>query len=354
MTDAHPQKTCTLIGSNKGGIGKSFVSTTYIAAHDAWARKVPEGGEPREPLVVIEIDNEAKLYATMKERVNFSLRAAPDLAMVSRDRRAVERYFNPVFQWWNVGDSLTDLGANVTSPIFDWMRQTAVPEMALERDIHFRFLAVAIPDAQSLKSARQAIELAVDTLGENVTPVLIFNDLWGLDQGSGFTPYQDNPDLLELGAYQRDGRMLRIDIPYCHSQLMEYGRARNLSVLDVWQREEHIARELDLDELARRTEKKRLVNWLLEVQQGLAPLFVRTAPRASAPAEQRYEQQRYEQQPSAAPPVQPQPQAQRQAPPQPARPAAHISPAVGGMRPRVEPRFAQEPKASDQRGGIAA
>lgn len=348
MTDAHPQKTCTLIGSNKGGIGKSFVSTTYIAAHDAYARKASDAGETREPLVVIEIDNEAKLYATMKERVNFSLRAAPDLAAVSRDRRAVERYFNPVFQWWNVGDSLTDLGANVTSPVFDWMRQTAVPEMALERNIHFRFLAIAIPDAQSLKSARQAIELAVDTLGDNVTPVLIFNDLWGLDCASGFTPYQDNADLLELNAYQRDGRLLRIDIPYCHSQLMEYGRARNLSVLDVWHREEHIARELGLDDLAQRTEKKRLVNWLVEVQRGLAPLFVRAAPRAAAPAEQRYEQQA----PVAQAP-QPQAQPQQQAPAQPPRPQPQITPAAAGMRPRVEPRFGQEPRG-EQRGGLAA
>lgn len=348
MTDVQTPKTCTLIGSNKGGIGKSFVSTTYIAAHDAAARKAAGTDGERQQLVVIEIDNEAKLYATMKERVNFSLRAAPDLAAVSRDRRAVERYFNPVWQWWNVGDSLTDLGANVTSPLFDWMRQTAVPEMALEKNIHFRFLAIAIPDAQSLKSARQAIELAVDTLGTNVTPVLIFNDLWGLDCASGFTPYQDNADLLELGAYQRDGRLLRIDIPYCNSQLMEYGRARNLSVLDVWHREEHIARELGLDELAQRTEKKRLVNWLIEVQLGLAPLFVRDAPRASAPAEQRYEQQGPAQ---ATVPQQPQPQQPAQA--QPPRHQTQITPAAGGMRPRVEPRFGQEPRA-DQRGGMAA
>ena len=348
MTDAPTPKTCTLIGSNKGGIGKSFVSTTYIAAHDAAARKAAESGVERQPLVVIEIDNEAKLYATMKERVNFSLRAAPDLAAVSRDRRAVERYFNPVFQWWNVGNSLTDLGANVTSPLFDWMRQTAVAEMAVERNIHFRFLAIAIPDAQSLKSARQAIELAVDTLGDNVTPVLIFNDLWGLDCASGFTPYQDNPDLLELGAYQRDGRLLRIDIPYCHSQLMEYGRARNLSVLDVWHREEHIARELGLDELAQRTEKKRLVNWLLEVQLGLAPLFVQEAPRASAPADKHYEQQAPAQAPA---PRAPQPAPAQQTPP--ARTQAQITPAAGGLRPRVEPRFGQEPRP-DHRGGIAA
>lgn len=348
MTDVHTPKTCTLIGSNKGGIGKSFVSTTYIAAHDAAARKAAEAGKERQPLVVIEIDNEAKLYATMKERVNFSLRAAPDLAAVSRDRRAVERYFNPVFQWWNVGDSLTDLGANVTSPLFDWMRQTAVAEMAAERNIHFRFLAIAIPDAQSLKSARQAIELAVDTLGDNVTPVLIFNDLWGLDCASGFTPYQDNPDLLELGAYQRDGRLLRIDIPYCHSQLMEYGRARNLSVLDVWHREEHIARELGLDELAQRTEKKRLVNWLIEVQLGLAPLFVQDAPRAAAPADKRHEQQA----PAQAPAPQAQQPAHAPAAP-PARPQPQITPAAGGLRPRVEPRFGQDARP-DHRGGIAA
>ncbi|MFC6047895.1 hypothetical protein ACFPYM_08615, partial [Methylobacterium hispanicum] len=281
MTEAPAPKICTLIGSNKGGIGKSFIATLYISAHGQVRQSMQKVGEQMDPLVVIEIDNEAKLHATMKERVNFSLRAAPDLSSISRDRRAMERYFNPVFQWWCVGDSLTDLGANVTTPVLDWMRTTAVPELAAERNIHFRFLAVAIPDAQSLRSARQAVETVMDTLGNRVTPVLVFNDMWGIDHASGFTPYQDNPDLLELETYRREGRMLRVDVPFCDSQLMEYGRAHNLSVLDVWQREAHIARELGLDDLSQRTEKHRLLKWLCEVQHGFGPLFARPA----APAE---------------------------------------------------------------------
>lgn len=342
MTDAFAQKTCTLIGSNKGGIGKSFIATLYIAAHGQIRQSMLKAGEESEALVVIEIDNEAKLHATMKERVNFSLRAAPDLSSIARDRRAMERYFNPVFQWWCVGDSLTDLGANVTTPIFDWMRTTAVPELAAERNIHFRFLAVAIPDAQSLRSARQAVEMVIDTLGSQVTPVLVFNDMWGIDYSSGFTPYQDNPDLLELENFRREGRILRVDVPFCDCQLMEYGRAHNLSILDVWQREEHIARELGLDPLAQRTERRRLLNWLCEVQNGFAPLFTRHAPQAEAPASLQREQ--------AAPAGQQAAQRSASAPQQ----AVHITPSQNGMRPRVEPRFAPTDRGSDPRGGVAA
>lgn len=341
MTDPHTPKTCTLIGSNKGGIGKSFIATLYISAHGALRQNRLKAGDQMDPLVVIEIDNEAKLHATMKERVNFSLRAAPDLSAISRDRRAMERYFNPVFQWWCVGDSLTDLGANVTTPIFDWMRTTAVPELAAERNIHFRFLAVAIPDAQSLKSARQAVEMVVDTLGSQVTPVLVFNDMWGIDYTSGFAPYQDNPDLLELENYRREGRLMRVDVPFCDSQLMEYGRAHNLSVLDVWQREAQIARELGLDDLSQRTEKRRLMEWLVEVQKDFAPLFDRTAPLADTSVPVQREQ--------AAPAAQAQPQTQVQAPP-----PAHITPARDGLRPRVEPRFTQPDRGPEPRGGLAA
>lgn len=338
MTEAPSQKICTLIGSNKGGIGKSFIATLYISAHGQVRQSLLKAGEAVDPLLVIEIDNEAKLHATMKERVNFSLRAAPDLSSISRDRRAMERYFNPVFQWWCVGDSLTDLGANVTTPIFDWMRTTAVPELAAERNIHFRFLAVAIPDAQSLRSARQAVETVVDTLGSQVTPVLVFNDMWGIDHSSGFTPYQDNPDLLELETFRREGRMLRVDVPFCDSQLMEYGRAHNLSVLDVWQREAHIGRELGLDDLSQRTEKRRLLNWLCEVQTGFAPLFARqAAPAAPAPVQQ---------------PAPAQPSTPRTA--QTPAPTTRITPAQHGMRPRVEPQFGQPERSSDPRGGLAA
>src|SRR3546814_7591431 len=67
-------KTATLIGSDKGGIGKSMIAMIMALAHDRAGR----------PLKIIEIDHQAKLRSVLGDRVDLSLKAGADLADVAK------------------------------------------------------------------------------------------------------------------------------------------------------------------------------------------------------------------------------------------------------------------------------
>ena len=201
----------TLIGSNKGGVGKSLIASLLVDAYD----------QARRPLSVIEIDHEGKLRSALGARINLSLGASADLGDIAKDRKNAERFYNPVFDCWQASDTLTDLGANVTTQLFNWMQQCHIGELAAEDGIRFRFVAVATPDDQALRSAFSALSSAVRELGRDSEFYLVLN---AFSSGRGFDMYEHHPLFSDL-ANLRDQIGLKIlYIPHCDSELMEYGR----------------------------------------------------------------------------------------------------------------------------------
>jgi hypothetical protein len=218
-------------------------------------------------------------------RVDLTLRASADLGDVTRDRYTAERFYNPVYEIWSEQDSLTDLGANVTTQLFEWMNQCHVRELAVEDGIHFRFVAVATPDDQALRSAYNAISTAVETLGEDVELLLVLNEV---SAGSGFAYCEQHTAFRELESLSRSVDLKILKIPFCDSDLMDYGRAHALSPLTVFKAHDRLCEEMGLSRVAARTEKRRLLAWISEVQENLQPLFAdpRRPQAARAPAAQ--------------------------------------------------------------------
>lgn len=255
------RKLCTIIGSDKGGVGKSMISLVMTLVFD----------NARFPLRVIEIDNQRKLSSVLgSDRIDLSLAAAPDLLEVSRSRHAAESFYNPVYMEWAKGDSVTDLGANVTTSLMAWFRQCEIGELAAEDLIDFRFVACASPDEQAIKSAVTAIKEARETLGQAAEFYVVLNDLAG---ASGFTPYEDNPAYRELRALERDNAVTVLEIPYCDSILLEHGKAMQLNPLQVVHQADRVAAAAKLDPVGSRVHKKKMMSWLKQTQQNLSPLF---------------------------------------------------------------------------------
>ncbi len=271
-------KIATIVGSDKGGVGKSTISSLVIEAYD----------QAQRPLPVVEIDHQGKLRNSMGDRVTLTLRASLELEHVTRDRYSAERFYNPVYEIWRKSDSLTDLGANVTTQLFDWMNQCHVRELAVEDDILFRFVAVATPDDQALRSAFNAISTTVETLDNDVEMFLILNEV---SQGSGFAYCEQHPAFRELLNLRGSVDLKILKIPFCDSDLMDYGRAHALSPLTVFKNTERLCEEMQLSRVAARTEKRRLLTWISEVQESLQPLFVEPSrlqaarPQEPAPRE---------------------------------------------------------------------
>jgi len=264
------RKLCTIIGSDKGGVGKSMVSLimTLVFDHAGY------------PLRVVEIDNQRKLTSVLgSDRIDFSLAASPDLVEVSRNRHAAESFFNPVYLQWAKGDSVTDLGANVTTSLMAWFRQCEIGELAAEDMIDFRFVACASPDEQAIKSAVTAIEEARRTLGQTAEYFVVLNDLGG---STGFVPYADNPAFRDLRRLENEGKVGVLEIPYCDSLLLEHGKAMGLNPLQVVNQADRVAAAAGLDPVGSRVHKKKMIVWLKETQHNLAPLFTVEERQAQA------------------------------------------------------------------------
>lgn len=259
------KKTCTLIGSDKGGVGKSLIAQLIVMAYD----------KGNTPLTVIEIDNQRKLTSTLKNRVNLSLDAGPSIAAISKDRLAGESFFNRVYESWAGGDSLTDLGANVTTTLMEWARVNDAAALAEEDDVLYRFVAVTTPDDQAIRSASVALETARRSLGADAELYVILNDN---SQGSGFTPYENTQDWRHLMSLQRTLGVTLINVPVCDSVIMEWSKGFGFTILDILQNEnrefERIQSQANFDRLTVRVHVRKLTEWLKRLQSELRPLFI--------------------------------------------------------------------------------
>ncbi len=254
-------KTCTIIGSNKGGVGKTMVSLLLSLIYR----------EAGYPLKIVEIDNEQKLSAMLGgDKEILSLAATQDIEDIANDRFAAESHFNPVFEAWCESDSLTDLGANMTESLLSWFRYCLIGELAVDENINFRFVACAAPDAQAIRSAHESLKAARDSIGKNTELFLVLNDISG---GLGFKPYETQPDYVALMEMEKTIGLKVIRLPYCASQLSEYGRALNLNPLQIIGKIDEVAAAAKLDRVGTAVHKKKLMKWMEDCASALDPLL---------------------------------------------------------------------------------
>lgn len=258
------RKTATIIGSDKGGVGKSLISQIMILAYDQAGR----------PLSAIEIDHQRKLTSVFGERVNLSLDAGVNVSQIAENPHAGERFFDRAYELWAAGDSLTDLGANVTTSLFNWIQFCDVMTVAAQDDVHFRFIATASPDDQAIRSALSAIDLARSTLGSGAEIFLLLNNTAGR---AGFAPYETTQIWQQLTAMRVTHSMRVIRLPYCGSEIMDWSRAWGLSLLEVLQKDsamlDQIAEKAKFSRVERHHQVKLFIEWLQQVQAAMLPLF---------------------------------------------------------------------------------
>jgi hypothetical protein len=254
--------TSTLIGSDKGGVGKSLVSQIAIVAHD----------QASQPLGVIEIDHRRKLSTIFHDRVNLSV--PPIGAIDPRLRSATPYNFSVVYDEWMRKNSLTDLGANVSSPLFEWMRKGAINRLAEEDGIVFRFVSVTSPDDQAIRSSFDSLLDAKETLGPSASLFLVLNDMGGV---SGFAPYEKTEIWRDLMRRVDALGVQVINIPCCQSGILDYGRARGHSIADMLdassQVVSEICREAGYNRVDRHIQFNAFLDWVEQVQTALVPLF---------------------------------------------------------------------------------
>nr|WP_250807976.1 hypothetical protein [Neorhizobium tomejilense] len=260
MTSA-PRKTCTIVGSNKGGVGKSMISLMQTMIYD----------NAGYPLKLVEIDNERKLSALLGGRVDLSLDAFVNISDASRDRHAHESYYNRVYGEMTHSDSLIDFGANVTTTFFDWFAQCEMGHFAAEDNITFRFVACASPDEQAIAAAIGAVAKAEAALGPTAEYFVVLNDIYGQ---SGFAPYYENPHYKSLMALQESGRVKVLNVDYCDSLLFEHGKAMHLTPVEIINRADEVAARVGLDPIATRVHRLKLMRWLAATQQAMEPLLL--------------------------------------------------------------------------------
>ena len=264
--------TCTLIGSDKGGVGKSFITQLIVQAYD----------RVRRPLTVIEIDHQRKLTSVLGKRVYLSMNASPSVSAGRDDRHAAESFYNPAYEAWTRGESITDLGANVTTSLMEWARVHDIASLAQEEDVHFRFVAMATPDDQALRSAARSIEDARRSLGETADIFLILNVI---TDGAGFRPYHNTDEWHQITRLIQSHRVTVCEVPLCDSRLLEYGRGQGFTVIDILKNENNELSRLGtasgLDRITLRTHYLRLKDWIRQFQESLEPLFNTARPAAS-------------------------------------------------------------------------
>lgn len=255
------KKTCTIIGSNKGGVGKTMISLLLSLLFR----------RAQYPLTIIEIDNEKKLSAMLPEGEKvISINATQDIEQIAEDRFAAETHFNRVYDAWGKGDSLTDLGANMTTALLNWFKYCEIGELAAEDSINFRFVACASPDDQALQSAVEAISLARKTIGNSGEYFVVLNQT---SDGNGFKPYENNPSYLALKKYEAEGLIQIIDLPYCSSVLNEYGRAMKFNPVQIIEHLDAVIEKAGLDKVSSRVHQKKLMKWMESAAEALSPFL---------------------------------------------------------------------------------
>ncbi|MGH0003729.1 hypothetical protein ACQU0X_26940 [Pseudovibrio ascidiaceicola] len=256
-----PTHRATWIGGDRGGIGKSTVTQVIYLAHEF-------SGVPCD---LTEIDNQKTLTNIMgPERVSTSLPATPNVTEASQNRYHLSSLYNEAYARWAGGDSVTDLGANVTTMLFDWMNYGGVAELAKEDNIRFQFVACASPDYQAIISAHDAIVQAKKTLGDLVKLFVVFNDITG---ENGFKPYQFDPVYMSILKMQDHGELKAIYLPYCDSCLLEQGRSKRYDLKRIKESASELVREAGIDALSGRMHKHRYILWLSDVQSALDPIL---------------------------------------------------------------------------------
>jgi MinD-like ATPase involved in chromosome partitioning or flagellar assembly len=262
------KKTCTIIGGNKGGVGKSMISMIKALVFE----------KAKYPLQVIEIDHQKRLSSLVGSgAVHKSIPANVDFEEIARDRHAAEKFYNAVYKEWMQSDSLTDLGANVTTPLLSWIRMNMITTLAAEDQIEFRFVAVASPDDEALRSAVSAIEEARAVLGPMAEYYVVLNDLNG---SYGFAPYAANESVKTLEALEAKGQIEILRVSYCDSILFELGRARGINARKALDMAEDIGAAESLDDVTVRIHKMKLTKWLRDTQAVLRPIL--SVERAAA------------------------------------------------------------------------
>lgn len=253
-------KVCTIIGSDKGGVGKSEIASLLYSAMKRTSEK---------PLLV-EIDHQAKLkHSALADDVTLSIKASANLSSISRDRYAAKCHFDDVYQVWSTDNSITDLGANVTTSLFDWIADGDIATLAGQDGIRFRFVAVASPDAQSIRSACEALVLAANRL-PNAELYMVKNDIVG---EAGFTPFHRTKLWTFMAQILERVNAQVIEVPYCDSKYAEFGRARNKTPDYIFDHLSQVEPLVDLTRLERAMHRRKLVQWLHEIQTALAPLY---------------------------------------------------------------------------------
>lgn len=272
-------RACTIIGSDKGGVGKSLLSNLLIQAHDIARSDAPD--VPR--IQVVEVDHQRRLSGLLgEERISVSLPASASIAESSANRWLNESRYNSAYSVWASGDSITDLGANTTTSLMDWARHNTVREFAREDGVAFRFVAVATPDDLAIRSAHAALRDARDALGGEL--FLVLNDTAGGEQG--YLPYENGRDLPALLDDARAWGVKVIRLPYCDCMLFAYARARGYTVVDFLRNKDNvlseIRREANLDPTTERFQLRRFTAWVGVVQNSMQNLFERPGSECAA------------------------------------------------------------------------
>lgn len=254
-------KICTIIGSNKGGVGKSMIALLQTMVYD----------NAGYPLRLVEIDNERKLSSLLGKRVDLAINAYAKLSDTSRSRHAAESFYNPVYQEMNKSDSLIDFGANVTTPFMEWFRQCDMGEFAAEDGISFRFVACAAPDELAISAAVTSVAMARSALGPTAEYFVVLNDTVGQ---SGYAVFDRNAEYVKLLDLERAGLVKIIRIEYCDSLLLEHGKAMNKTPVQIVNEYEAIGAAAGLDQISTRVHRLKLRRWIVDTQTAMEPMML--------------------------------------------------------------------------------
>src|SRR3546814_20804984 len=112
-----------------------------------------------------------------------------------------------------------------------------------------------------MKSAVAAITDATHTLPDGSEIILVRNDIHG---EAGFAPYKGTEPAEQLESMHRQGKITVIDVPYCDSLPMEYGKAHRMSPLAVLDQADDVATTMALGSVASSTTKRKLLTWLVD------------------------------------------------------------------------------------------
>jgi len=91
-------KAATIIGSDKGGVGKSLLANLLVQAHDIARADAPDA--PR--INVVEVDHQRRLSGLLGEdRISVSLPASASIAESSANRWHTESRYNAPYSVWS-------------------------------------------------------------------------------------------------------------------------------------------------------------------------------------------------------------------------------------------------------------